>query len=415
MKPSQRLTLWIALGMLLGIFGGLLLGHFVPDPAARKTWTANLDLVTQVFLRLIQMIIAPLVFSTLVAGVAGLGDVRSLGRIGGKTMLWFISAALASLLLGLLLVNVFQPGSGFHLALPAASDAAPVASGLNAQDFVLHLFPRSFGEAMASNNMLQIVIFSVVFGVATAAIGSKGRMVVDFLEAVSRVMLRMTSYVMYLAPLAVAAALAVLVADRGLDILLSYGRFILEFYLGLALLWLLMALAASWLTGKRRSGLVERLKDPMLLAFSTSSSEAAFPLLMERLEEMGCPARITGFVIPLGYSFNLDGTMMYLSFASIFLTQIYGIPMHLGTQISLLLVLMVSSKGVAGVPRASLVVLAGTLPMFHIPEAGILLLLGVDHLLDMGRSATNILGNGLATLVVNRWERNMPTVPEPQP
>lgn len=268
---------------------------------------------------------------------------------------------------------------------------------------------------MASNNMLQIVIFSVVFGVATAAIGSKGRMVVDFLEAVSRVMLRMTSYVMYLAPLAVAAALAVLVADRGLDILLSYGRFILEFYLGLALLWLLMALAASWLTGKRRSGLVERLKDPMLLAFSTSSSEAAFPLLMERLEEMGCPARITGFVIPLGYSFNLDGTMMYLSFASIFLTQIYGIPMHLGTQISLLLVLMVSSKGVAGVPRASLVVLAGTLPMFHFPEAGILLLLGVDHLLDMGRSATNILGNGLATLVVNRWERNMPTVPEPQP
>lgn len=401
--------------MVLGIAGGVLLGHLVPDASARKAWTRNLGLVTQVFLRLIQMIIAPLVFSTLVAGVAGLGDVRSLGRIGTKTMLWFISAAFASLLLGLFLVNLLRPGSGFHLALPALADGAPVSASLNAHDFVLHLFPRSVGEAMASNNMLQIVVFSLVFGVATAATGSRGRPVVEFLEAVSRVMLRMTSYVMYLAPLAVAAALGVLVADRGLEILLSYGRFIAEFYLGLGLLWLFMALGASWLSGRRRSGLFRSLKDPMLLAFSTSSSEAAFPLLMERLEELGCPARITGFVLPLGYSFNLDGTMMYLSFASIFLTQIYGIPMSLGTQISLLLVLMVSSKGVAGVPRASLVVLAGTLPLFHIPEAGLLLLLGVDHLLDMGRSATNILGNGLATLVVSRWERARPAVPVPVP
>lgn len=409
MKKTSRLTLYIFIGMITGILLGYILRKAHPhDPEWLKAFAANISIVTDIFLRLIKMIIAPLVFTTLVAGVAKLGDLKAVGRVGGKTMLWFISASLFSLFLGMILVNIFRPGDFMHIAVPDSSIGHVVdKDGMTFKGFITHVFPQSIAESMSTNEILQIVVFALFFGVATAAIGKKGKVIIDFFDAVAHVMLVVTGYVMKLAPLAVFAAMASVVAEEGLEILLSYGIFIVEFYGALILLWLTIALAGYFVIGERSWKLLMKIKDPVLLAFSTSSSEAAFPSLMEELEKFGCPNKIVSFVLPLGYSFNLDGSMMYMTFASLFIAQVYGIHLDIWQQVTMLLVLMLSSKGIAGVPRASLVVIAGTLSMFHIPEAGLILLLGIDHLLDMGRSATNIVGNGIATAVVSRWEKEL--------
>lgn len=373
--------------------------------AARDKKVEPFSLLADIFLRLIKMIVAPLVFSTLVVGVAKLGDIKAVGRIGGKTLLWFLSASLMSLLLGLILVNIFKPGIAMQLPTPdLGTDTGIAKTALTLKDFLYHVFPSSVIDAMAKNEILQIVVFALFFGVATAAIGDMGKIVIKAFDAIAHVILKVTGYVMNFAPVAVFGAMTAVIAKQGIGILKTYSIFIGEFYFGLAILWLVLILAGGLFIGKRILNLIKRIKEPVLLAFSTSSSEAAFPKTMTELERFGCKDKIVSFVLPLGYSFNLDGSMMYMTFASLFIAQSYGIHLDIGTQISMLLVLMLTSKGIAGVPRASLVVIAGTLATFNIPEAGLALLLGIDPLLDMGRSATNVVGNSIATAVVSKWE-----------
>lgn len=376
--------------------------------SARDKKVEPFSLMADIFLRLIKMIVAPLVFTTLVVGVAKLGDINSVGRIGGKTLLWFVAASLTSLMLGMILVNLFEPGIAMKLPLPDLSEDTGISkTALSLKDFLYHIFPSSVIDAMAKNEILQIVVFSLFFGVATAAIGEQGKVVINFMDATAHVILKVTGYVMNLAPVAVFGAMAAIIAKQGLGILTTYSIFIGEFYFGLLLLWIILCLAGSVVIGKRIIELIKRVKEPILLAFSTSSSEAAFPKTMELLQKFGCKDKIVSFVLPLGYSFNLDGSMMYMTFASLFIAQSYGIDLPIATQISMLLVLMLTSKGIAGVPRASLVVIAGTLATFDIPEAGLALLLGIDPLLDMGRSATNVVGNSIATAVVSKWENSL--------
>ncbi|MBL7719076.1 MAG: dicarboxylate/amino acid:cation symporter [Flavipsychrobacter sp.] len=372
---------------------------------ARDSKLEPFSLIADIFLRLIKMIVAPLVFTTLVVGVAKLGDIKSVGRIGGKTLLWFFCASFASLMLGMVLVNFFEPGTRMHLPLPDAADVVVKKTALSLKEFLYHVFPTSVIDAMAKNEILQIVVFSIFFGVGTAAIGPKGEVVVDIMDSFSHVILKVTGYIMNAAPLAVFGAMTAIIAKQGLGILSTYAIFIGEFYLGLLLLWLLLLFAGFLFIRRRIFSLVRHIKDPAILAFSTSSSEAAFPKTLMELERFGCKNRIVSFVLPLGYSFNLDGSMMYMTFASLFIAQSYGIHLDFPTQMSMLMVLMLTSKGIAGVPRASLVVIAGTLATFNIPEAGLALLLGIDPLLDMGRSATNVVGNSVATAVVSKWEK----------
>ena len=366
------------------------------------------------------MVIAPLVFSTLVVGVAHMGDTKAVGRIGGKAMLWFVSASLVSLLLGLVLVNLLEPGSNLNLPLPEAGASANVrASSLSLKDFVPHLVPTSAFDAMARNEILQIVVFSLLFGVAAAALGDRARNIVQWIEELSHVILRVTGYIMLLAPVAVFASMAAIITTQGLGILVTYGKFVAEFYLGLAILWCLLTAVGFVLFGRRVFELVSLVRQPFLLAFSTASSEAAYPRLMEQLARFGVSPKVISFVLPLGYSFNLDGSMMYCTFAVVFIAQAYNIDLSLGQQATMLLLLMVTSKGMAGVPRASLVVIAATLSTFNIPEAGLLLIIGIDQFLDMGRSATNVIGNSLAAAAVGRWEGDRtpepgsPVAPEP--
>ena len=374
---------------------------------ARNKKLDPFSLIADIFLRLIKMIIAPLVFSTLVVGVAKLGDIKAVGRIGGKTLGWFLGASFLSLMLGLLLVNSFKPGIAMNLPLPETADTGIHKSALTLRDFLYHMFPSSVIEAMAKNEILQIVVFSLFFGVATAHLGEPGHVIIKAFDAIAHIILKVTGYVMQLAPLAVFGAMTAVIAKQGLGILTTYSIFIGEFYFGLFVLWLLLMLAGSVFIKKRVFQLLKRIKEPIILAFSTSSSEAAFPKTMMELERFGCKDKIVSFVLPLGYSFNLDGSMMYMTFASLFIAQSYGIHLDFPTQMSMLLVLMLTSKGIAGVPRASLVVIAGTLATFDIPEAGLALLLGIDPLLDMGRSATNVVGNSIATAVVSKWEKSL--------
>ncbi len=362
-------------------------------------------LLSDIFLRLIKMIVAPLVFTTLVVGVAKVGDIKAVGRIGGKTMLWFLSATLLSLALGMVLVNIFRPGETMNLPLPDASiDTGIQKAALSLKDFISHVFPKSFAEAMANNEILQIVVFSLFFGVATAAIGEKGELVIKAMDAFAHVILKVTGYVMNFAPLAVFGAMTAIIAKQGLSILSTYAIFIGEFYSGLLILWILLIFIGFTILKSRIFRLINSLKEPVLLAFSTASSEAAYPKTMLQLERFGCKDKIVSFVLPLGYSFNLDGSMMYMTFASLFIAQAYGIHLGFDQQLTMLLILMLTSKGIAGVPRASLVVIAGTIATFNIPEAGLALLIGIDPLLDMGRSATNVVGNSVATAVISKWE-----------
>jgi Na+/H+-dicarboxylate symporter len=410
---AKRLTYFILAGLVLGALVGWAINYNISDgtPAASERLTeiaGYFSIVTTLFLRLIKMIIAPLVFSTLVVGIAHMGDTAALGRVGGRAIGWFICASLISLSLGLILVNLLQPGSGLDFPIPPVDASSGVERGaFDLKVFVTHLVPASMVEAMATNEILQIVVFSLFVGVAITAVGERAAPLVRGFEALVAVMLQITDYVMRLAPIAVFAAVAGTVAERGPAILGTFGYFMGSFYIGLIILWVLLIGAAFLIVGSRVKLLVRYIREPILLAFSTASSEAAYPRTLEALDRFGVPPRIASFVLPLGYSFNLDGSMMYMTFATIFIAQAYGIDLTLGQEITMLLVLMVTSKGVAGVPRASLVVIAATLAFFDIPEAGLLLLLGVDHFLDMGRSATNVVGNAVASVVVAKWEGDL--------
>ncbi len=407
-QAHNRQTVQVITSLLLGIVAGELLhDYFAGTDNTPLTGLIGLfSAITDTFMRLIKMIIAPLVFATLVTGMAKMGDGRTVGRVGGKAILWFFSASLLSLLLGMFLVNLLAPGETMQLELPAAgTDTGLGKTSPSLADFVAHIVPKSITEAMAQNEILQIVVFSLFFGVACAQLGELASPLVKALDSLSHIMLKMTSYIMRFAPYAVFSAMASVIAKQGLGVLATYGLFIGEFYLGLFLLWCLLALAGYLFLGHRITSLIKHIQQPMLLAFGTASSEAAYPTLLRQLEQFGCAERVCGLVLPLGYSFNLDGSMMYMTFAVMFIAQAYGIHMPLPDQLFMLLVLLFTSKGVAGVPRASLIVISATLSMFHIPEAGLLLLLGIDSLLDMGRSATNVLGNSIAAAVVSRWEK----------
>ena len=407
---AKRLTQFILLAMVLGIAVGWALNASIADgtPASEARLaeiSGYFSIVTTLFLRLIKMIIAPLVFSTLVVGVAHMGDTAALGRVGARSIGWFLCASVISLTLGLILVNFFQPGVGLGFAIPPETASSGVdKAAFNLKDFITHIVPASMFEAMATNQILQIVVFSLFVGVAITAVGEKAAPLVRGVEALVSVMLQITDYVMRVAPIAVFAAVAGTIAERGPQILATFGYFMGTFYFGLLLLWLLLIGVCYLIVGKRTGLLVRYIREPILLAFSTASSEAAFPRTLEALDRFGVPRRIASFVLPLGYSFNLDGSMMYMTFATIFIAQAYGIDLTLGQEITMLLVLMITSKGVAGVPRASLVIIAATLAFFDIPEAGLLLILAVDHFLDMGRSATNVVGNAVASVVVAKWE-----------
>ena len=410
---SGRYTNLILAAMVFGIILGYGL-HINLDAEQARTVAGYFSIITDVFLRLIRMIIAPLVFTTLVVGIAHMGDagdgrgLAALGRVGARTLVWFVGASLMSLLLGLFMVNTLAPGEGLDMVLPPEHAASAVqGSALNLRDFVTHLVPRSIAEAMATNEILQIVVFSIFVGVACTGLGHHGKVVADLANAVANVMLRVTSYVMTVAPLAIFAAIAAAVTTQGLGILVTYGKFMGGFYLSLAILWGLLLLAGFLIVGPRIRRMVAAIRAPILLAFSTASSEAAYPKTLEGLERFGVSKRIASFVLPIGYSFNLDGSMMYCTFAVMFIAQAYGIAVPIGDQISMLLLLMITSKGMAGVPRASLVVIAATLTTFNLPEAGLLLILGVDQFLDMGRSATNVVGNAVATTVVAKWEKEL--------
>lgn len=401
--------------MIAGVILGYLV-HFQTSASFIQAFSTDIKLLTTIFLRLVQMIIAPLVFSTLVVGIAKLGDLKTVGRVGGKALLWFISASLASLLLGMLLVNLFKPGSGIDLNnadINGAKDLVGKTQEFSLQKFVEHVFPKSVFESMANNEILQLVIFSIFFGIATAALGEKGKIVVKGLDAVSHVILKMVNYVMNFAPVGVFGAIAAVIATKGLEVFVFYGKYLLYFVIGIAGLWTILITVGFLILGKRIPELLKAIVSPLIIAFSTTSSEAVFPKLTEVLEKFGCKDKIVSFILPLGYSFNLDGSMMYMTFASIAIAQAYGIQLDVGTQLTMLLVLMLTSKGIAGVPRASLVVVTATCAMFHIPPEGIALILPIDHFCDMFRTATNVLGNALATGVVSKWENALePAVTE---
>ena len=405
-QKRSFLTIYILLAMLLGAILGSIIHTYYPHLAAN--FSKNIKLLATIFIRLVQMIIAPLVFTTLVVGIAKLGDIRAVGRIGGKALAWFFSASLVSLLIGMFWVNFLQPGVGLNLSdidVSTASDVTDKTQSFSIQNFIEHIIPKSIFEAMATNEILQIVIFSIFFGLAAAAIGDKVKPVISALDYTSHIILKMVNYVMKFAPIGVFGAIAAVFATKDIsDLMLTYTKFFSSFLVGIASLWLVLLLVAFFFLGKRLKTLLKRIVSPLVIAFGTTSSEAVFPKLTEELERFGVKDRIVSFMLPLGYSFNLDGSMMYMTFASIFIAQAYGIPLDIGTQFTMLLVLMLTSKGIAGVPRASLVVIAATCGMFNIPIEGIALILPIDHFCDMFRSATNVLGNSIATSVVGQWE-----------
>ncbi|MBR8133041.1 dicarboxylate/amino acid:cation symporter [Burkholderia ambifaria] len=405
MQKKNAAAVWILIAMVAGIVIGYMIFTNFPDKKATTEIAGYISLVSDVFLRLIKMVIGPLVFSTLVVGIAHMGDAASVGRVFVKAFGWFVTASLISLLLGLFMANLLRPGDNLGLPLPDIGASANLAtSKFTLKDFVGHMVPKSFAEAMSNNEILQIVVFSMFFGVALAALGERGKILVAAIDQLSHVMLKITGYVMKLAPLAVLAAMAATVAVNGLSVLLKFAVFMGDFYLSLFLLWALLVCAGMVFLGRRVFKLLALIKEAFMLSFATASSEAAYPKILDALDRFGVRRKISSFVMPMGYSFNLDGSMMYCTFASLFIAQAYNIHLSLGTQITMLLVLMLTSKGMAGVPRASLVVIAATLHQFGLPEAGLLLILGVDTFLDMGRSATNAVGNSIASAVVAKWE-----------
>lgn len=406
MKNNNKLFIAILLALVLGVaLGGLV--HY-QYPAEVESFSKNINLLGTLFIRLVQMIIAPLVFCTLVVGIAKMGDMKMVGRIGAKAMGWFITASLTSLLIGMFLVNWFSPGTKTEINLAEhqgnADSLLKQTSEFSLEMFVNHIVPKSIFEAFAQNEILQIVVFSIFFGVALASIGKQGESIVQLFDRISTVVLKMVGYVMWAAPLGVLGAIAASVATYGFQIFSLYAHYLLAFLAGLIVLWAVLLLVGYFILGKQLWVLLQRIKAPLLIAFSTTSSEAVFPKLVEELETFGCQPKIVSFTLPLGYSFNLDGSMMYMTFASLFIAQVYGIDMPIEKQLTMLLVLMLTSKGVAGVPRASLIVIVATCSMFGIPPEGIALILPIDHFCDMGRSVTNVLGNALSTASIDKWE-----------
>jgi Na+/H+-dicarboxylate symporter len=413
-NQTQKKSLFsnLTVQILIAMFLGALLGIFIHNnysEAGAKEFSGYIKMLATIFIRLVQMIISPLVFTTLVVGIAKLGDIKAVGRIGGKAMGWFFSASFISLLIGMFWVNTLEPGFGLALGKVDVSTASEVVSkteGFSAQNFVEHIIPKSIVEAMATNEILQIVIFSIFFGLAAASIGDYAKPVVNALDKTSHIVLKMVNYVMKFAPIGVFGAIAGVFAIRDLnDLLLTYAKFFGSFLVGISTLWFVLLLVGYIFLKNRMTLLLKHIVSPLIIAFGTTSSEAVFPKLTEELERFGVKDKIVSFMLPLGYSFNLDGSMMYMTFASIFIAQAYGVPLDFGTQMTMLLVLMLTSKGIAGVPRASLVVVAATCGMFNIPIEGIALILPIDHFCDMFRSATNVLGNALATSVVGKWEK----------
>ena len=405
MKGQNKLFISIIAALVLGVIIGAIV-HFNYPKETIDTFSKNIKLLGSLFIRLVQMIIAPLVFSTLVVGIAKMGDMKMVGRVGAKAMTWFITASLTSLLIGLVLVNIMKPGEGTDIVmnLSDAGDLLKTQGEFTLEHFVNHMVPKSIFEAFSTNEILQIVVFSVIFGIALGAYGEKGQMVTDFLDKIAHVVLIMVNYVMWFAPLGVLGAVAAAVAKYGFEIFTLYAHYLLAFVLGIATLWAVLLGVGYLVLGKRLKDLLRHIKTPLLIAFTTTSSEAVFPKLVEELEKFGAQNKIISFTLPLGYSFNLDGSMMYMTFASLFIAQVYDIHMPIEKQLLMLLVLMLTSKGVAGVPRASLIVVVATCSMFGIPPEGIALILPIDHFCDMARSMTNVLGNALATTAVDKWE-----------
>lgn len=406
MKGQNKLFIAIIVALVIGmIMGGIVHLQF---PESAKSFSGNIKLLGTIFIRLVQMIIAPLVFTTLVVGIAKMSDIKMIGRVGTKAMLWFITASLVSLFLGLVMVNWLEPGHVTKLPIQDAASAEEIlksSKGFSLEDFVKHVIPKSLFEAFATNEVLQIVVFSILFGVALANLGEDyAKPVVNLFDIIAHAILKMVGYIMWMAPLGVLGSIAAVVATNGFEIFTVYAIYLRDFFFALAILWLILLLVGYFILGNRLFELLRRIKSPLLIAFSTTSSEAVFPKLVEELERFGCNNRVVSFILPLGYSFNLDGSMMYMTFASIFIAQIYGIEMTIAQQVTMLLVLMLTSKGIAGVPRASLVIIVATCSMFGIPPEGIALILPIDHFCDMGRSMTNVLGNALATSAVSKWE-----------
>ena len=403
------LTGQILIAMLLGAVLGISIHNNISTEAA-LSFSAKIKMLATVFIRLVQMIISPLVFTTLVVGIAKLGDIKAVGRIGGKALAWFFTASFISLLLGMFFVNVLEPGVGLNLSnvdVAAASEVTDKTQNLSFENFIEHIVPKSIFESLANNEILQIVIFSIFFGLAAASLGSHVKPVINALDKTSHIVLKMVNYVMKFAPIGVFGAIAGVFAVRDFqELALTYFKFFGSFLIGISSIWIVLILIGYIFLKKRMSILLKRIIGPIIIAFGTTSSEAVFPKLTEELERFGIKDRIVSFMLPLGYSFNLDGSMMYMTFASIFIAQAYGVHLDMPTQFTMLFVLMLTSKGIAGVPRASLVVVAATCGMFKIPIEGIALILPIDHFCDMFRSATNVLGNALATSVVGQWEEN---------
>jgi Na+/H+-dicarboxylate symporter len=405
-KSNTKLFIAILAGLVLGVGLGYFVYSQYPKEGAEEFAKSIKNLGT-IFIRMVQMIIAPLVFSTLVVGIAKMGDMKLVGRVGAKAMGWFLSASLVSLLLGMVLVNWLEPGKNSKVNMKSVAPADELVKNVDSfslEKFVTHVVPKSLFEAMAANEILQIVIFSILFGIALSSLGEIAKPVIRVLDTISHAILKMVSYIMWVAPFGVFGAVAAAVAIYGFDIWELYANYLAAFALGIVLLWILLLAVGYLILGNRLWLLLRRLASPLLIAFSTTSSEAVFPKLTEELERFGCDPKIVSFTLPLGYSFNLDGSMMYMTFASLFIAQVYGIDMPIEKQLLMLLVLMLTSKGVAGVPRASLIVVIATCAMFDIPPAGIALILPIDHFCDMARSMTNVLGNALATSAVDKWE-----------
>ncbi len=417
MEPTQTsqkpffksLTGQILIAMILGAILGVIIHNFV-DAETAQEFSNKIKILATIFIRLVQMIISPLVFTTLVVGIAKLGDVKAVGRIGGKALGWFFTASFVSLLIGMFYVNILKPGVGLNLSnvdVTAVSDVTAKTQNLSFDNFIEHIVPKSIFEAMATNEILQIVVFSIFFGLAAASLGETAKPIVKAMDKISHIVLKMVNFVMNFAPIGVFGAIAGVFAVRDFnELAITYFKFFGSFLIGIATLWAILILVGYFFLGKQMKVLLQRIVSPLIIAFGTTSSEAVFPKLTEELEKFGVKDKIVSFMLPLGYSFNLDGSMMYMTFAGIFIAQAYGIHLDLPTQFTMLFVLMLTSKGIAGVPRASLVVVAATCGMFDIPVEGIALILPIDHFCDMFRSATNVLGNALATSVVGKWEED---------
>jgi Na+/H+-dicarboxylate symporter len=403
---KNKLTYWILAGLIGGIIAGAIVNQlFHNDPSSLQLYIDNTKLGSYVFLKLIKLIIGPLVLSTLVVGVANIGDAKSVGRMGVKTIAWFVFASLMSLTLGLVLVNTLQPGAAFANQVQHLGNSQIQTQEFTLLHFIDQLFPENIVVALSTHKtVLQIVVFSVFFGLALSAIEEKGKPMIALMNSLAHAMLKLTNYIMWLAPLAVFSSISVVIAEKGIGILADYSKLIAVFYGGLALLWIVLIGFCYVMIKQKTWSLLSHIKEPLMLAFATASSESAYPKLLNQLDRFGIKEKISSFVLPLGYSFNLDGSMMYMTFGSLLIAQAYGIDLSISQQITMLLVLMVTSKGIAGVPRASLVVIAATVAGFGIPEAGLALLLPIDQFLDMGRTATNVVGNAVATVAVSKME-----------